>query len=97
MGNFLEIVKARINKYWIAAGMFLFFFLFLNENNLFKRLDYNRQINQLEKEIDLYTTERDANQKKLNMLSSDKEGLEKLAREQYQMVKPNEEVFIIRE
>jgi cell division protein FtsB len=92
-----QVAKSRLNKYWVAVGVFLLLFLFFNENTLFKRIAYDRQIKQLESEITFYTAEKKANQTKLKVLNSDKETLEKIAREQYKMVKPDEELFIINE
>ena len=96
-GGAAKVAKSQLNKYWVAGGIFLLLFLFFNENTLFKRISYDHQIKQLEHEIDFYTIEKESNQKKLEVLNSDRENLEKIAREQYQMVKPDEEVFIIRD
>ncbi|GAP71372.1 hypothetical protein SAMD00024442_11_32 [Candidatus Symbiothrix dinenymphae] len=95
--NAAKLTTVKFSKYWVAVGVFLLLFLFFNEHTLFKRIGYDRQIQQLEDEIDYYSAEKQANKEKLELLKSSKENLEKLAREQYQMVKPNEELFIIRE
>ena len=50
----------------------------------------------LEKEIKHYQKEIEINSKKLNDLHTDKEGLERFAREEYFMKKPNEDVYIIK-
>lgn len=100
MGKAIEtfrLLKRKINKYWIAVISFTIITFFVGESTLFKRIDYNRQIKQLESEIEYYTKQKAENEQKLEALHSDNESLEKLAREQYHMTKENEEVFIIKE
>ena len=100
MGKFvgiLRLLKSKLNKYWIAIIVFVIFTFFVGESTIFNRMAYDRQINQLEKEIEFYTRQKEENLKKIEALQSDNESLEKLAREQYQMTKPNEELFIIKE
>ena len=55
-----------------------------------------KKIRSLEKEIKHYQKEIEVNSKKLNDLHTDKEGLERFAREEYFMKKPNEDVYIIK-
>ena len=57
----------------------------------------NKYIRSLEKEIKFYQKEIEVNRKKLEDLHTDKEGLERFAREEYFMKRPNEDVFIIKE
>ena len=92
-----QFVKSKLNKYWIAiiAGLVLTFLV--GEYNIFNRISYNRQISQLRSTIEYYNQQNEANIQKLKELHSDNESLEKLAREQYQMVKPDEELYIIKE
>jgi cell division protein FtsB len=93
----LQYARSKLNKYWIAFSIFVVFTFFLGDSTIYNRIMYDRQINQLEKEIDAYTKQKEENQQKLDALRSDNESLERLAREQYQMIKPNEELFIIKE
>ena len=60
------------------------------------RYTYDEKIRSLEKEIKHYQKEIEINSKKLNDLHTDKEGLERFAREEYFMKKPNEDVYIIK-
>ena len=92
-----QFVKSKLNKYWIAiiAGLVLTFLV--GEYNIFNRISYDRQISKLRSEIESYVQQNEDNTLKLKELQSDPESLEKLAREQYQMVKPNEELYIIKE
>ena len=92
-----QFVKSKLNKYWIAtiAGLALTFLV--GEYNIFNRISYDRQINQLRSKIEYYIQQNKDNEQKLKELQIDNESLETLAREQYQMVKPDEELFIIKE
>jgi cell division protein FtsB len=67
-----------------------------SDSNLYKRYTYDEKIRELEKEIKFYQDEIRINKEKLNGLRTDKEGLERFAREEYYMKKPDEDVFIIR-
>jgi cell division protein FtsB len=90
-------LKSHLNKYWIA-GIIAFVLTFLvGESSIFNRISYDRQIRELEQEIDFYTQQKEENEQRLNALRNDNEGLERLAREKYLMTRPNEDLFIIEE
>ncbi|GHS98203.1 hypothetical protein FACS189421_06360 [Bacteroidia bacterium] len=93
----LQWLKSKLNKYWIAVIIFFVFTFLIGESSIFKRISYDSQISRLESEIEYYTQQKEENLRKLEALHSDNESLEKLAREQYQMIKPDEELFIIKE
>ena len=69
----------------------------LYDSSLYKRYTYDEKIRGLEKEIKHYQKEIEINSKKLNDLHTDKEGLERFAREEYFMKRSNEDVFIIKD
>jgi len=100
MKNWIEILekyRQKINKYWIAVIIFVILMFFVGDSTILRRSDYDKQIRQLQSEIDYYTKEKEKNLEKLNAIKSSDESLEKYAREQYQMTKPDEELFIISE
>ena len=68
----------------------------IQDSSLYKRYTYDEKIRSLEKEIKHYQKAIEINSKKLNDLHTDKEGLERFAREEYFMKKPNEDVYIIK-
>lgn len=70
----------------------LFFF---SDSSITKRIKYEREIQQLESQIEYYRNQTEIDRAKLNELKSNKENLEKFARENYLMKKENEEVFVI--
>jgi cell division protein FtsB len=90
-------LKTHLNKYWIAVIIFFVFTFLVGENSLFKRISYDRQIRQLGGEIEIYTKQKEENERRLKSLHDDNESLERLAREQYLMTRDNEELFIIEE
>ena len=95
--DFYNKYLAKINAYWLVIIVFLVLTLTLGDSSLYKRYTYDQKIRSLEKEIKHYQKEIEINSKKLNDLHTDKEGLERFAREEYFMKKPNEDVIIIKD
>jgi len=93
--NLYAFIKPYLNKYIITVVVFVVFIVFIDENNVIKRVEYEMQIKGLHKEIRHYEELRDQNVKKLEKLHSSDSELERIAREEYLMKKPNEEVFIV--
>ena len=95
--EFYRKYLSRINAYWLVTIGFLILTFTAGDSNLYKRYTYDEKIRSLEKEIKHYHHEIEVNSKKLNDLRTDKEGLERFAREEYFMKRKNEDVFIIKE
>lgn len=95
--EFYQKYLSRINAYWLVTIGFLILTFTAGDSNLYKRYTYDEKIRSLEKEIKHYQEEIEINSKKLNDLHTDKEGLERFAREEYFMKKANEEVYIIKQ
>ena len=95
--DFYDRYLSRINKYWLVTILFLGLTFTAGDSNLYKRYVYIKKIQELEKEIKQYKEEIEINTTKLNELRTDKEGLERFAREEYLMKKADEDVFIIKE
>lgn len=94
--DFYNKYLSRINAYWLVTIMFFALTFVMGDSSLYKRYTYDEKIRSLEKEIKHYQKEIEINSKKLNDLHTDKEGLERFAREEYFMKKPNEDVYIIK-
>ena len=94
--DFYNKYLSRINAYWLVTIVFFALTFVMGDSSLYKRYTYDEKIRSLEKEIKLYQKEIEINSKKLNDLHTDKEGLERFAREEYFMKKPNEDVYIIK-
>ena len=94
--DFYNKYLSRINAYWLVTIVFFALTFVMGDSSLYKRYTYDEKIRSLEKEIRHYQKEIEINSKKLNDLHTDKEGLERFAREEYFMKKPNEDVYIIK-
>ena len=94
--DFYNKYLSRINAYWLVTIVFFALTFVMGDSSLYKRYTYDEKIRSLEKEIKHYQKEIEINSKKLNDLHTDKEGLERFAREEYFMKKPNEDLDIIK-
>jgi len=83
------------NKYVIAILFFLVWILFFDQNNLLDRVGAIRKFQQMEKDKKYYLEKIKSDTKKLEELRTDRENLEKFAREQYLMKRENEDIFIV--
>ena len=81
-------------KYLITVVAFAVIIGFLDENSLFRRLAYEREISQLKDEIEKYRADYEENTKRLNELNSNPDAIEQVAREKYLMKKPNEDIYV---
>ena len=84
-------------KYWVLTGTFLVIMCFVDENNFFKRISNQREIQNLEDQIESCNKSIRENREKINELQTSNSNLEKFAREQHLMKRPNEDIFIIKE
>ncbi|ERI86199.1 septum formation initiator [Bacteroides pyogenes F0041] len=98
MGTLVSIWSyIRRHKYMITIGIFVCIIGFLDENSLYRRLKYEREISQLKKEIEKYKAEYEESTEKLNELQTNPEAIEQIAREKYLMKKPNEDIYVFEE
>lgn len=88
---------AKHIKYWLVAGTFLIIMCFVDENNFFKRIANQREIQSLEEQVEAYEKNIQNNREKINELQTSNANLEKFAREEHLMKRANEDVFIIKE
>ncbi|NLZ72395.1 MAG: septum formation initiator family protein [Bacteroidales bacterium] len=83
-------------KYIIAVVIFLLIIGVLDENSLIQRAKYDKEIYSLKSEIKKYQKEYDESTQKLKELSDNPENLERIARENYLMKKPDEDIFVFK-
>ena len=96
MKKFLRIsFRILKNKYILALLIFFVWLLIFDRNNLIDRYKYLRELKQLEAEKEYYLNKIEVDSKKLNELKTNDANLEKFAREQYLMKKPNEDIYLI--
>jgi cell division protein FtsB len=89
------LMRSLRNKYLIALLVFLVWLLIFDRNSLIDRVKYIHTLNGLEDEKQYYLERIDEDSRRLNELRTDRDNLEKFAREQYFMKRENEDVFVI--
>lgn len=85
----------KFGKYHVTILIFIFFVGYYDQNNLIYRFSLDRKIAQLKSDIEHYNNIINESTKQLDQLRTDKEKLEKFARENYLMKKKNEDIFIV--
>lgn len=85
------------NKYFLTGFIFLLWIAIFDSNNLIDMRGIQKSISRLNNEKVYYNQKIGDDTRKINELRTNKENLEKFAREQYLMKKPNEDLFIIDE
>jgi cell division protein DivIC len=94
--KFIENIPAVFrNKYILTIIIFLIWLLLLDSNNLIARYKEIRELNRLRNDKEYYLKKIEIDRKKLLELKTDNDNLEKFAREQYRMKKPDEDLYII--
>ncbi len=93
-GSALKIWR---NKYLVATILFLTFIIFLDENSIVSHNRNKRKLKELTEQKEIYKEQIKSDKQKLEDLNSGSENLEKFAREQFYMSKPDEDVFIVEE
>lgn len=83
------------NKFFIASLVFVVWILFFDENSISRHLRDRRQLHELIQQKEYYEERITSDKEKFEELNKGKEELEKFAREQYYMSKPDEDVFIV--
>lgn len=94
--DFYTNYLSKISKYWWVTILFLALTFTVGDSNLYQRYMYDQKIKSLEQEIKAYQKEIEINSQKLKDLRTDKDGLERFAREEYFMKKANEDIYIIK-
>jgi cell division protein FtsB len=85
------------NFYWVTGLSFLVWMLFLDSNDLISRFKLGSKLRTLEKEKQYYQAKIKEVEEDRKELLTNKELLEKFAREKYLMKKEKEDIFIIQE
>jgi cell division protein FtsB len=89
------LMKGLRNKYLLAVLVFLVWLLIFDQNSLIDRIKYLTTLRDMENEKQYYLERIEEDSRRLNELKTDRDNLEKFAREQYFMKKENEDVFVI--
>jgi cell division protein DivIC len=92
---FLKIWPWLKNKYVLTIAVFTIWMLFFDQNNVVDRIRMSSEIRQLEQDREYYMEAIRQDSTRLHELTTDKDNLEKYAREQFLMKKKNEDVFLV--
>ena len=88
-------VSRLMNKYTITLLIFLVWLAFFDRNSLVGKMQLRGKIATLKKEKAYYQNKIEEDNRKMKELLSNKDNLEKFAREQYLMKYKNEDIFVI--
>ena len=91
--GFFRIIK---NKYLLVTVVFFVWIVFFDSNSIIEWSKIRTNINRQEKEKTYYKQEIKSAEEKLHELSSNKDSLEKFAREQFYFQEENEDLYIVR-
>ncbi|MDR1499665.1 MAG: septum formation initiator family protein [Tannerellaceae bacterium] len=94
--EFYNKYLSRLRFNYVAIAAFLIIIITDSESSLINRLRYENTIRSLRHEIIQCRDEIKTNRAKLETLRTNKESLERLAREEYLMKRDNEDLFIIK-
>lgn len=86
-----------LNKYVIVTLAFFVWMLFIDNNSIGVWLRTGRQLRSQERRIEYLNREIATTEDRLNQLRSNKDSLERFAREQYGFHEPDEDVYIVEE
>ncbi len=87
--------KILKNKYFIASLLFFTWIVFFDENSFVSHAENSKRLEELNKQKEYYLEQIRMDKQKLEDLNSGYSQLEKFAREQYHMTKPDEDLFVI--
>jgi len=85
------------NRYFIASVSLFAWIMFFDRNSLIRQYGDREALYQLKKEKLYFQDEIEKTRTDLNQLLTDKNSLEKFAREKYLMKKDNEEIWLVLE
>ena len=93
--RFIEESRHSRNRYLLTIIIFFVWLLLLDSNNLISRVRELKNLRKLKSEKEYYVQRIEEDKRKLHELKTDNRNLEKFAREQYRMKKPDEDLYII--
>lgn len=91
-----QYITTRYTKVQLLILVVIIVFaFFISDSSIFDRLSSDAKINELNEQIDFYREKAVKDKEQLEQLQSNKNDIEKFARESYLMKKPNEDVFVV--
>lgn len=93
--NKLRNSKLLRNKYMIALILFAVWISFFDQNNLVQHRRNKQRLKALKEQRAFYREKIEADNLKMEELRSGVDNLEKYAREQFNMTRPDEDLFLV--
>ena len=94
--KFIEKIPPFLrNRYLLTIIIFAIWVVLLDSNNLLSQYKEMKNLKKLRAEKEYYVQRIEEDKRKLHELKTDDQNLEKFAREQYRMKKPDEDLYII--
>lgn len=81
-------------RYAIVATAIMVIFLFVKKDNVVRWIQAGFTLRKQERQIELYRQQNEELDKTINMMSNDRDTLEKFARENFHFAEPGEDVYI---
>ena len=93
--NAIRQNKLLTNKYLVALMVFFIWIMFFDENNLVSHHRNKQQLKTLKEQRTFYREKIESDRKKLEELRSGTGNLEKYAREEFHMTRPDEDLYLV--
>lgn len=93
---FLVVKKVLSSKVLFAVCIGAVWLTFGDENSIIDYMQYSVKVRQLTNEVNYYKKQIADCNRKMEEMKTDKESLEKYAREQYYMKRQNEDIFVVK-
>ena len=99
MRLFRKINKSiwHINYYIVVFIGFAIYITFIAEHNYMRIIEYDREIKELNSQVEATQDSFKLYSQKLSELNTDRETLERIVREEYHMKRDAEDVYIVKE
>ena len=95
MKPFTRIPKPLKNFYVLFGTFFLVWMVFIDSNDLLSQYRLTSKLNSLKSQKEFYKAKKQEVIQSREELTTNKELLEKFARENYLMKKPNEDIYVV--
>lgn len=92
--NLKKIFLPLKNIFLLVTIIFIIWMLFFDANSWLMHKELNKEIDALNTKKEFYEREINTDEKEIKVLQTD-DGIEKYAREEYNMKKENEDIYII--
>ena len=95
MKPFTRVPKPLQNFYVLFVAFFLIWMLFIDSNDLISQYRLRSKLNRLKSQKEFYKAKKQEVIQSREGLTTNKELLEKFAREHYLMKKPTEDIYVV--